>query len=407
MVDFIHNAGGQTDLVAVGGIARCGSGDNFPLRQLAGNGLGHGFQGIGSAGNPHGTVHIAPAGQGVPDSAADAGSSAAEGLDFRGMVVGFVLEKQQPGFFHAVYRDVHLYGAGVDFLALIQFVQLSHGAQVLDRNGRQIHQTDGLGLTAKGIPGGEVGFVGLLEQRIGKGNIVNDGAEGGVPAMIGPVGVDHPDFRDGGVPVLADKIGLAEGDVIQVHGQAIVVDEILQPLLVQLGEALQGGNLGGNLIGNGQGFRDLQGSFPALHRVNHILLELRQLFLGQIAVQGVDLSGADQGTFALGDDLDALGGGIGPLVKLTGQGLHGEHRGTGQLHGSGGGVQLGLGEYGLHGVIKQLLGDVFRVVPVKQPQIFQAGNAQQVAGFAEQTLGLVVQTGLLFHKYTINHGVSS
>ena len=118
--------------------------------------------------------------------------------------------------------------------------------------------------------------------------------------------------------MLADKIGLAEGDVIQVHGQAIVVDKILQPLFVQLGEALQGGNLGGNFIGNGQGFRNLQGSFPTLHRVNHILLELRQLFLGQIAVQGIDLGGADQGTFALGDDLDALGGGIGPLVELTG-----------------------------------------------------------------------------------------
>ena len=96
MVNFIHNAGGKADLVAVGGIASGGGGDDLPLGQLAGDGLGHGSQRVGRAGDAHGAVDVAPPGQGVTDGAADAGGRAAEGLDLRGMVVGLVLEQQQP-----------------------------------------------------------------------------------------------------------------------------------------------------------------------------------------------------------------------------------------------------------------------------------------------------------------------
>ena len=93
-------------------------------------------------------------------------------------------------------------------------------------------------------------------------------------------------------------------------------------------------------------FDSILGSFFS----NALPLEGGDLCLGERAVQGVDLGGADQGTLALGDDLDALGSRVSPLVVLTGQSLHGEDIGAGQVQSFPDIVQLGLGENGLDAV---------------------------------------------------------
>ena len=144
VINFIHNAGGKANLVAIAGIAGGGGGDDLALGQLAGDGLGNGLQGVCRASDPHGAVDVAAAGQRIPDGTADAGGRAAEGLDFRGVVVGLVLEQQQPGLRHAVHRHVDLHGAGVDLLGLVQLGKLSRGFQVFGGDGGKIHEADGL-----------------------------------------------------------------------------------------------------------------------------------------------------------------------------------------------------------------------------------------------------------------------
>ena len=407
MVNLIHNAGGKADLVAVGGIARGGGGDDLPLGQLAGDGLGHGGQRVGRAGDAHGAVDVAPPGQRVADSAADAGGRAAEGLDLCGMVVGLVLEEQQPRLGDAVHGDVHLHRAGVDLLALVQLGKLAHGLQMLDGDGREIHQADGLLAAPQGVPGCQIVRVGLLQQGVLKGHMVENGAEGGVAAVIGPVGVNHADFRDGGVAAFLLEIGLAESDVVQVHGKAVVRDKVRQLVTAKFREAGQGRHLRGNVVADGEGFRHVQGRFPALHRVNDVFFEFPDVPVRQRAVQSVDLGGADEGALTLGDDLDTLGGGIRPLVELAGQRLHGKDVSAGELDGGGSGIQLRLGEDRLYGVPEQVFRDVFRVVPVEQPDVFQPLHAEKVPSLIQQTLGLVVQTFLFFYKYPINHGVIS
>ena len=407
MINFIHNAGGKADLVAVGGIASGGGGDDLPLGQLAGDGLGHGSQRVGRAGDAHGAVDVAPPGQGVTDGAADAGGRAAEGFDLRGMIVGLVLKEQQPRLGDAVHGDVHLHCAGVDLLALVQLRELARGLQMLDGDGREVHQADGLLAAAKGVPGFQIVLVGLLQQGVLEGHVVEDGAEGGVAAVIGPVGVNHADLRDSGVAAFLLEIGLAESDVVQVHGKAVVHDKVRQLVTAKFREAGQGRHLRGDVVANGQGFRHVQGRFPAFHRVNNVFLEFPDVLVRQRAVQSVDLGGADEGTLALGDNLDALGGGIRPLVKLTGQRLHGEDASAGELNGRRSGIQLRLGEDSLHGVLEQVFRDVFRVVPVEQPDVFQPLHAEKGLSLIQQTLGLVVQTFLFFYKYPINHGVIS
>ncbi len=54
-----------------------------------------------------------------------------------------------------------------------------------------------------------------------EGDLLDFGEEGGVAAVVGPVGVQHPDFGDAGVAVfLVAEIGLAEGDIRGGHGKA-------------------------------------------------------------------------------------------------------------------------------------------------------------------------------------------
>ena len=82
---------------------------------------------------------------------------------------------------------------------------------------------------------GHVAVKGFLHHGVVDLHVVQNGAEGGVAAVVGPVGVDHLDLGDGGVPLLRAEILLAELDVAQVHGEALLVDELFQALFVQLG----------------------------------------------------------------------------------------------------------------------------------------------------------------------------
>ena len=144
VVDFVHNTGSQTDLVAVGGVACSSGGNDLPLGQLAFHGFGNGLQRISSTGDTHSAVDIGSAGQGVTDGTADTGGSTAEGLNLGGMVVGLILKEQQPGLGDTVHGDIHLHGAGVDLFGFVQLVQLALGTENLYREGSQIHEADGL-----------------------------------------------------------------------------------------------------------------------------------------------------------------------------------------------------------------------------------------------------------------------
>ena len=125
-----------------------------------------------------------------------------------------------------------------------------------------------------------------------------------------------------------------------------------------------------------EGLRHVQRRLPAFHGVDDVFFEFPDVPVRQRTIQGVDLGGADEGTLALRDDLDALGGGIRPLVKLAGQRLHGEDVSAGKLNGRRSGIQLRLGEDCLHGVPEQVFRDIFRVVPVEQPDVFQPLHAK-------------------------------
>ena len=203
---------------------------------------------------------------------------------------------------------------------------------------------------------------------------------------------------DGGVAALGLEVALAELQVTGIHSQAQILGHDLQTGTIQLQEAFHGGNGLGDLIVHHQGLGLLESGLTALHGVDDILADGGDLLIGQLAGQHIDLGGADQGTLTLGDDLDALGSGVGPLVKLTGQRFHSEDISAGQLDGCGSGIQLGLGENGTDGIVEQLFGDVFCVIAVEKTDILKRFNAQKVLSLCQQAAGFVIKAFLLFNK---------
>ena len=118
-------AGGQSDLVAVAAVTLGSAGRDLPLGQLGLQGVCKGGGGIAGAGHPHGLVHIGAPAQRVTNGAAQASGRTTEGLNLRGVVVGFVLKLHQPLLGLAVHRYRYFNGAGVDLLALVQIVRLA------------------------------------------------------------------------------------------------------------------------------------------------------------------------------------------------------------------------------------------------------------------------------------------
>ena len=226
VIQLIHLAGGQADLVAVGAVACGGLGDNGALGQLPGHGLLNGLEGVGGARHAHGGVDIGTTGQGVTDGPAHAGSRAAERLDLGGVVVGLVLEEQEPVFLAAVRIHFDFHGAGVDLLGLVQFAQFALLFQELGHDGADVHEVDGLGAVEL-FPSGQIVLIGLLEDGAGKLHAVDGGEEGGVAAVVRPIGVDDPQLGHGGVPVLGLEVVPAEAQVVHVHGQAVIGHHLL------------------------------------------------------------------------------------------------------------------------------------------------------------------------------------
>ena len=403
VVELIDLTRSQTDLVTVGGVACRRSGHDLTLGKLAGDGFGNGNEGICAAGDTHGRVNVGTAGERIADRAADAGSRAAEGLDFRRMVVGLVLEKEEPGLFFAVDLDLDLDGAGVDLLGFVKLIQLARLLERLACERTDVHQIDGLG-SAERLAGGDVFVVSLREKLVLEGYAVNGGIEGGVTAVVGPIGVDHLDLGDRGVSAFGFEIILAERDVALVHGKTHIADHSRKTVAVKVDEAVQGCNLGGDLVNGLQGCGKLHGCLAAFHGVDHVFFDTRDLLFGKIAVEAVDLRGADGGTLALGNDLDALCRGVCSLVKLTGEVFNGENESAVIVKRIGYDIELRLGENGRFAGFEESRFDVFYVVTVQNADIFKRSDAEQTADIGKRRSCFAGKLCLLLNVNSVNHG---
>ena len=396
---------GEADLVAVAGVAGGGGRHELALRQLAGERLGDRHRGVGRAGHAHGLVDVAAAGERVADGAADAGRRAAEGLDLGRVVVGLVLEEEEPVLILAVDVDRDLDRAGVDLLGLVEAGELPGVLEPLGADGAHVHEADGLPVAAELVADLEVAVEGRLDHGVVDLDLVEHGAERGVAAVVRPVGVDDADLGDRGVAALLGEVLLAEADVGEVHGQPALGDEGGEAGLVELAEAVE--DLDGLGIGNlgGEGLGLLERGEPRLDRVHHVVRGGVDGALVERALDEVDLCGAHGGALALGDELDALARGVGALVELAGQELDGEGRRVlGLRELVVGDVDLRLAEHGGDAGAEELLVDALDIVAVDEPEARDALDAEDARELALELLGLDVEARFLLHVDARDHG---
>ena len=331
MIDFFDITGRKTDLVSVGAVAPRRFGDQLSLGKLARKGRGQGHGRIPCAGDTHRLIDVGAAGQRVADGAAEAGRRTAEGLDLGRMVVGLVLEVHEPLFLFAVdlHRDHD--GAGVDLVRLLLVGELSFLLQLPHGHQGKIHKADELVLpSAEDLRAVlDVAVVGLLQTgavvAVPESDVCELGLEGGVAAVVRPVGIQHADLRHGGIPVLflAEMIP-DEAEIRVGHGQVQGLVEGKELLLRHGAEALEYLDVLRHRILDVQGLRLRLVRLSGIHGVDAECLDCGSLVRGDASGQDVGRGGADDCLGILIDKLHALDCGVCALVKLARKKFHGE-----------------------------------------------------------------------------------
>ena len=240
---------GEADLVAVGGVALGGRAHELALGELASHGLAHRHEWVSRSGHAHGLIDIGAARERVANGSPDAGRRTAKGLDLGGVVVRLVLKEEEPVLVPAVYIDRDPHRAGVYLVRLIEVREDALGLEPAGTDGSHVHEADGSLCAPKVTTHREVLLEGALDHGIVDAHVRELGAEGRVPAVVRPVGVDHPDLGDRGHAPLVPKVLLAEAEVSEAHGEAALSNESLQPLLVEVVEAIEQLDVGGCGVG--------------------------------------------------------------------------------------------------------------------------------------------------------------
>ena len=410
MIVFLYMAGCQTDLVAVGAVACSCADGNLALRQLTGQGFADWGARVGTAGYTHSLIYIGTAGQRIADCTAEAGCSAAERFDFGRMVMGFVFEHYQPLFSLAVDFDRHNDRACVDFFGLVKVSQLAFIAQLLHADYGNVHQcyrTFGV-FTVNLVTGSHVFVISLL-YRLGKGAgndiyIFNLRHEGGMTAVVGPVGIQHTDFGNSRFTVFFVEVFLAPQQVVQAHSQA---HGLAQCFCFFLGHGQETGN-GFNLFrlfaGADEGFRLSLLSLTRFNRVDAVSLDFFNFFRSQLAFQHIYLSSSNHRALLLGNKLDTLFGKILALVILTGQQLYGK----GSLACSQRQfllydiVDRRLGQHQLFSHSEFLIAQAHHIIAVNNTHTGKIAHTEVVAQVCQQAMCFDSKGILLFYKKSSN-----
>ncbi len=183
-------------------------------------------------------------------------------------------------------------------------------------------------------------------------------------AMVRPISVNHTDFRYCRLSVFGFKILLTKSYIVYIHCKPVGFNKILQALAVKRYKSVKRSYLSRYLILDVKRARLVKRSLACLHRVYNILFDFRKLCFIEIAVQNVYLCGTHKRTLSLRYNLYALRRRIRTLVKLPRQVLYCEHRRSVRIDFGGRYIELRLRKYRFNSIVKQLLGNIFRIVPV-------------------------------------------
>ena len=134
--------GSQTDLVAIAGVtSSCLTRDDL-LWQFARHSLCHGLIDIACARYAHSLIDICTTRQWVADGTTETGTCSTEGLNLCWVVMGLVLELEQPLLLLAIHVHINEDRASVVLLADLHIVEKAFLAKVTRANSSKFHEAE-------------------------------------------------------------------------------------------------------------------------------------------------------------------------------------------------------------------------------------------------------------------------
>ena len=398
-VDFPHVGGCKAYLVAVAGVSSRSLAADHALGKFAGNRIRHAGGDVPRSGHAHGLIDVGTAGKRVAYCASEAGGGSAERFDFGGMVMGFVLELQQPLLGLAVHGGVDEYAAGVVLFALLLVVQLAVGLQPAGADGCEFHQAERLLHAAEFLAHGAEPAQTLLQfgfqEGIVDGDFFDFGGEGGVAAVVAPVGIQDAELGLERIAALGLEITHDLAEVVGVHGQPVVLaeggefafghlreaGEVLERLHIRLLVLLQHGEV----------------LTAAFHRVDVVVGYPVQVGLGKAVVEYQQARAFDADVCLGVDQVHAVHGGRCSLVELAGDVFHSQVFLSAEVDGVRHSVGHRLAEYAVAALLHQGVGKAEQVVDVQQPERLDI-YGQILGKFSAQALRLNAERFLFLYE---------
>ena len=322
----------------------------------------------------------------------------------------FILEENKPFLGHRAVAVIHLHGhddgAGVDFIGFLHILELSFFFQLAHSHESQIHKADELVIPALKnlLPGIQIALVGAFHGRpviaLTEFHVLQLGGEGGMAAVIRPVGIQHADFRHGRISFFfPGKIVLDMLEILEGHCQAQRGIQSLQLLLGQILETVKNFHIRGFFKHGFQRFRLYHIRFPGIHRVDAVCLYSVKLVIRQLSGNQIGYRRPDDRLFLFVQKLHALQGRIRSLVKLSGQKFHGKNSSVLRNLNlfSVKNIYRRFGKHRGAGLFKNLVADMLHIVADEHPHILYFLQVQIVLQIAFQFLRFHGKRGFLLY----------
>ena len=246
------------------------------------------------------------------------------------MVVSLVLEKKKPGLLAGTGKiGVYRNRAGVNLFGFVQIPQKTPLFQYLGPNGSHIHQSPlpGRRLRAVDLPPGlfvkiQRPFEHLLDPFL-KTHIFQFRGKSRMPAMIRPVSIQDPQFRQSRIPAQRHEIVPAKPQILRGHSKPPETGNFIK---IPPEEIPENRHIRGKKFPVPGRKGRIRRSLPGIHRIDKITLYPVQSRRGKRHFPGTEnihQSLTDPGLLPR-PKLHALFRPVGPLVVLAGKELRRE-----------------------------------------------------------------------------------
>ena len=409
MIDFFYSTGCKTDLVSVGAVTVSCAADKFLLRKFTLQSFFYGYSRISRTGYTHCLIYIGTSGKRVTDGPAKAGSRTTKRLDLGRMVVGFVLEVDQPLFFFSVHIHRYHDTAGIDLIGLFLVCKFAFCFQFLHCHKSQIHQADKFVITAfvHVLMGIQIFFVCFFDWslivafiKLHAGKLCG---ECGMTAVVRPVCIQNTDLCHRRITFLFFvKIILDVLEILECHGKVQRIVQFFQISLSHILESVKYLHILRIREYSYQCLRFLKSCLTRVYRVDAVMFDRLKLCVCHSSFNYISSCGADDRCRILIQELYTLYSGVCSLVKLSREEFYGKYT-CALCHIKFLKIQIiyrRLCKYGLAGFLKYFIGDILHVITDQLTDCCHSADAKIMFDLMFQFLCFYCKGRFLFYIHT-------